>query len=124
MTLLFVVALISQSVFVSCDKEDDIFYAGESEADYKPATYTITSEWNFKNVSGMTSDQKNTLEKVLNESYNASEVFQSRADAVAAFDEVVIEIQHDPEMSQYKGLKAKFYLKREKAIIKSANLEW
>ena len=114
----------SQSLFVSCDKEDDVYYAGESADDYKPATYTITSEWNFSNVDGLTSEQKKALETAMNNSVSAEEVFDTRVDAVAAFDAVVIELQNDPSMGQYKGLIAKLYLKRGKAIIKSAKLEW
>ena len=113
-----------QASMVSCDKEEDIYYAGESEADYKPATYTITSEWDFSKVSGLSSDEKKALETAMNNSVTASEVFDTRKDAEAAFNEIVIEWQHDPDMALYKGLKAKLYLKRGSAIIKSASLEW
>ena len=122
--MLLVALCATQSVFVSCQKDDDVYYAGESEADFKPALYTITSEWDFSKVSGLTSEEKTALQTSLNNSVNASEVFDTRKDAVAAFDEIVVELQNEATMAQYKGLKAKLYLKRENAIIKSATLEW
>ena len=122
--LIISIAFATSCVFVSCEKNDDVYYAGESEWDYKPATYTITSEWDFSKVEGLTSEQKASLQSAMNNSVTATEVFDSRADAVAAFDEVVVELQYAESMSQYKGLKAKLYLKRDKAVIKSATLEW
>lgn len=124
--LLFATLLISQSVFVSCDKDDnDIFYAGESEYDYKPTVYTITSNWDFSKVSGLSSSEKAELEKEMNK-IAVEETFDTRKDATAAFDAMIIEMQNDPDMGVLKGLVAKFYLKRkvDGATIKSATIEW
>lgn len=125
-SLLFLAVAIffSCTCFYSCEKEDDNYYAGESGADFRPAVYTITSQWDFSKVSGLTSEQKTSLENSLNNSVYDSEEFETRADAVAAFDEVVMELKYDSTMGQYEGLKVKLYLKRGTAIIKSATLEW
>lgn len=116
--------LLSCVCLTSCEKDDDPYYAGESEADYRPAVYTITSQWDFSNVSGLTSEQKTEFEKALANSLNVSGEFDTRADAVAAFDDVVTQLKYDSTMGQYKGLKVQLYLKRGSAIIKSAKIEW
>ncbi len=124
--LYFLVALCSlfmvQSVLVSCEKDDDDYYAGESEADYKPAEYTISATWDLSNVTGITESERKALEAELNK-FSSTAVFNSRVEAVAAFDNVVEEFKTN---SDYKipGAKAKFYLKRGSATIKTATITW
>lgn len=123
--LMMIMAItFTQCVLVSCDKDDNgDYYAGESADDFRPMTYTITSEWDLSNVSGISSSDKSRLEAQLESSVNASEVFDTRADAVNAFDEVVYELKNDPDIN-LPGMKAKLYLRRGEAIIKSATITW
>lgn len=113
----------TQCLFVSCEKDDDEpYYAGESADDFRPATYTMTADWDFGGVSNLTSEQKISLKNQLEAASNTSEVFNTRAEAVASFDQVVSELR---QMDMpYKGARCKLYLKRGSAIIKSATLTW
>ena len=107
----------------SCQEEDDgSYYAGESEEDYKPNTYTITATFSLSGVSGMTAAQIKTAEEVLNKNFNFSQTYNTKADAVEAFDEIVSEAASDDDF--YEGAKATFYLKRGNAIIKKSTISW
>lgn len=122
--LLLAVSLVAfNSVFTACDKEDNgEYYAGESEEDFKPNYYTITSEWDLSAVSGYTDAQKKAIADALADEINATERFETRAAAVAAFDAVIAELRTDTDVPA--GLKATVTLKRGTAIIKRANLKW
>ena len=121
--ILLISILTTQYVLVSCEKDDDDFYAGESEADYRPAEYTITSEWDFSKVSGLSDTDKQLYKSQFEDAMRNVAVFNSRSEAVKAFDTIVEEIRTNSEFN-IPGLKAKLYLKREGAIIKSATLSW
>lgn len=109
--------------FTACDKDDDgEYYAGESEEDYKPNYYTIESTWDLSAVSGLTASEKKELENELSKACNATEKFDTRAQAVASFDSAIAELRKDTSVA--KGVKAVITLKRGTAIIKRATLQW
>ncbi|MDE6535126.1 MAG: hypothetical protein K2K82_03850 [Muribaculaceae bacterium] len=113
----------TQCLFVSCEKDDDEpYYAGESADDYRPATYSISSDWDFNGVSGITSQQKAELKANFEKEIRATGVYNTRKDAVKEFDDLVSEMRNTD--FQFKGAKCKIYLKRGSAIIKSATLSW
>lgn len=116
----------TSAVVMSCDTEDeDTYYAGESEEDYKPNTYTITATFDLSNVSGLSSSEIEAAEKTLNSTVNVSQTFNTKADAVSAFDEMVANVASDSDLSSiYKGAKVTFYLKRGTAIIKKSTVSW
>ncbi len=109
-------------VFTSCDKDDDDeYYAGESEEDYRPNIYTIVSSWDLSKVTGLSTSEKKAIETELTSKVNASEKFDTRAQAVKEFDEVVDELR---KIDCPAGMKGTLTLKRGTAIIKRANLQW
>lgn len=117
---------VVSSTFVSCEKEDDEpYFAGESEADFKPAVYTVTSEWDLSGISGLTADQKKALETQLKNQINDSAEFPTRAAAVAEFDIIIEKMRTDATLkNELKGGKATIKLMRGTAIIKQAKLTW
>lgn len=122
--VLMVTLFTSQCLFVSCERDDDDpYYAGESEEDYLPAEYSITSEWDFSKVSGFSDVEKQLLKSQFEDALKATSVFSSRVEAVKAFDKVVEELRTNDDF-KISGLKCKLYLKRGGAIIKSANFSW
>ncbi|MDE6416576.1 MAG: hypothetical protein K2K68_06085 [Duncaniella sp.] len=109
----------------SCETDnDEPYYAGESAEDYKPNTYNISSEWDFSNVAGLSANEKKVLEQQFAATVNTSKVFNSRSEAVAAFDQLVENLANNSEMKQLKGLSCKAILKRGSAIIKSSKISW
>ena len=123
----FVLAILAITSFglTSCEKDDDGgYYAGESAEDYKPNTYTISSVWDFGKVSGLTTAEKKEAEKSLAEACNGSKVFDTRKDAVAAFDATVEQLSKGVDSKEYKGLVCKLTLSRGSAIIKTSKIEW
>lgn len=124
--LLVITIATTQCIFVSCEKDDDDFYAGESEADYRPAEYTITSEWDFSKVSGLSETEKQLYASQFADAVKSTAVFNTREEAVRSFDTVVENLRTlpiGPELN-FSGLKAKIYLRREGSIIKSATMTW
>lgn len=122
--MLIMTMICTQYVLVGCDKDDnDDYYAGESADDFRPMTYTITSEWDLSNVAGLTASDRERFEAELESSVNTSQVFDTRVDAVAAFDAIVNEMKTSPDID-LPGMKAKLYLRRGSAIIKSASITW
>ncbi|MDE6396004.1 MAG: hypothetical protein K2K84_01880 [Muribaculaceae bacterium] len=109
-------------VICSCDKEDDDpYYAGESEEDFKPNIYTIESKWDLSACQGLTSSEKETIANQLSKGIEGSEEFPTREAAVSAFDEAINELR---QVEGIPGLKGTIYLKRRTAIIKQATLKW
>lgn len=122
--LLIISFFTTQCVFVSCEKDDgEGYYAGESEADYKPAEYTITSEWDLSKVSGLSDAEKQLYKAQLEDAAQSTAVYNTRTDAIKAFDIIVENLRTDADINM-PGLSAKIYLKRKSAIIKSATLTW
>ena len=120
---ILVTILATQCIFVSCEKEDDDYYAGESEADYRPAEYTFSATWDLSRVSGLSEVDKSIYKSNLEDACKAVKVFNSRAEAVEAFDMLIESFRTNPDVA-IPGAKAKFYLKRDGATIKSATLSW
>ncbi len=128
MLLLCGTMFCTTAVLTSCDKEEDeTYYAGESEEDYKANTYTITADWELSNVaelSSLSADQLAALEKQLEDECVETAIFNSRAEAIAAFDLFMEELRKNEDGTFMVGMKVKLYLKRGDAVIKSAELEW
>src|SRR5574344_985610 len=87
----------------SCDKEeDDEYYAGESEEDFKPNTYTVESSWDFTGVSSLTSQKQKELAEVMESACKASTLYNTKAEALEDFDKLVVQMSSDPDMEKYK----------------------
>lgn len=112
--------------FTSCDKDDNEEYvAGESAEDYKPNYYQTEGTFDLSGVSGMSSSEKNAMAQGLSEACKSNILFNTRAEAVAAFDEAVAELQYaDDFPADLRGMKATLKLKRGSAVIKIAHLTW
>lgn len=115
--------LSTQFVFTSCEKEDDDYYAGESELDYVPAEYTISAKWDLSGVKGLSDVDRSIMESNLADACKNVALFPSRADAVKAFDNLIEAFRTNNELKM-PGAKAKFFLKRGDATIKTATLTW
>lgn len=106
--LYYLLVVLCCSLFVptitSCDTDDDNeeFYAGESEADFEPAVYSI-----FATFEGETAEV-------------FSSEFDTRKLAEVFFDTYVSELKKSTDFE--KGDVIKLSLKRGNAIMKSATI--
>lgn len=112
--------------FTSCDKDDDEEYvAGESAEDYKPNYYQTSAVFDLSGVSGISAAEKATLKESLENACKSNTLFQTRAEAVAAFDELVAELADQSDFpAELRGMKATIKLTRGSAVIKTAKLTW
>lgn len=119
--------LVCSAALVSCDREDSgDYFAGESEADFKPAAYQIVSTWNLDNApacAGMSASEKQKHCDELAQDNVLNFQADSRKDAEALFDKFIKEVQQRA-LQDMKGMKATFKLKRGSAIMKSATVEF
>lgn len=116
------VAMTGTVAFSSCEElELEESYIGETESDYKPADYTISLDWDFNGVADLTAQEKADLKKKGDTS--ATNRFDTRKDATAAFDAMVVELQKTPA-GDLKGAKCTLRLKRGKDLCKKAVVKW
>lgn len=101
--------------FVSCEEDDSEYYASESEEDYKPNTYTMTSTWSF------TGPDAAKLKANFEKECAYTDVYATRSAAVSDFDHYVSQVS---TLLMDAGTKAELKLKRGNAVIKKANLTW
>ncbi len=115
---------VTMPIMTSCEPEDDEeYYAGESEEDYKPNTYSIIFNWDFSGVSDLSSSEKQRIKTELDK-MSVSSVFNTKKEAIVAFDKAVNDAKYDKEMASFKGLKCTMKLTRGTAVIKKATLSW
>lgn len=122
--LMALVCTFCAVAYTGCESEpaNEESYVGESELDYKPANYTISVTWDFSGAPNLTAAEKAELKK--EGDGEVTKRYDTRKQATAVFDALVVELQSYEVPKEAKGMKCTIRLWRGADLCKKAVLRW